>query len=68
MNFVRLNRVSAHASLVEALDRLRAGTRAVVVDDQDGPYLVKADDIMKACNEAADSRKDPASKPVTVGN
>jgi hypothetical protein len=64
--FVRLNRVPAHASLIEALARLRAGTPAVVVDDKDGPYLVKADDIMEACNEAADSRKDPASTPIAV--
>jgi hypothetical protein len=66
MDFVRLNRVPAHVSLVEALARLRAGTRAVVVDDKDGPYLVMADDIMEACNEAADSRKDPASTPIAV--
>jgi hypothetical protein len=66
MDFVRLNRVSADTSLVEALGRLRAGTQAVLVDDEDGPYIVKADDIMEACNEAVDSGKDPASTPVGV--
>ena len=66
MDFVRLNRVPAHASLVEALDRFRTGTRAVVVEGKDGPYLVTANDIIEACNAAADSGKDPASTPVAV--
>jgi hypothetical protein len=63
---LRLSHVPADTSLVAALDRLLAGTRAVVVDDKKGPRLVTADDIMEACNTAADSGKDPASIPVTV--
>lgn len=66
MDVVRLNRLSAQASLVEALAGLRKGTQAIVVDDEDGPYLVLADDIMKACNDAADSGKDPASTPIAI--
>jgi hypothetical protein len=67
MDVALLTRVSPKASLIEALEAIRSGTSAVVVEDEE-PYLVTADDIMAVSNEVADSDKvaKPESTPVGV--
>jgi hypothetical protein len=66
MDFVRLNRVPAETSLVEAFERLQPGKRAVVVGEEEAPYLVTADDLMEACNKAVENNENPALTPVTA--
>jgi len=62
MDQIELAVVSGEVSLLEALDSIRPGTRAVVVvrDRSRPPLLWTAGDLMEACNEAVDCNKDPS--------
>jgi len=65
MQRIVLGRVKPTLSLPQALDKIKAGTRAVVVGDGHGSRVVTAGDIFEAMNEALDAGKDP--KSVEIG-
>jgi hypothetical protein len=66
MQRVVLGSVKPTLSLPEALDKIRAGTRAVVVSDGHGSRVVTAGDIFEAMNDALDAGKDP--KSIEIGD
>jgi len=66
MQRIVLGSVKPTLSLPKALDKIRAGTRAVVINDGHGSRIVTAGDIFDAMNDALDAGKDP--KSIAIGD